>query len=149
MCSSDLLDKTIIEGLGDPLTHLVRNSADHGIEPPAERAAAGKPATGTITLKAYHAAGQVNIEIADDGRGLNTEKILNKALEKGLVTPEQAKSMSEKEKAQLIFLPGLSTAEKVTDVSGRGVGMDVVKSNLDQLGGQVDIETSLGMSKSL
>lgn len=138
------LDKTIIEGLGDPLTHLVRNSADHGIEPPAERAAAGKPATGTITLKAYHAAGQVNIEIADDGRGLNTEKILNKAMEKGLVTPEQAKSMSEKEKAQLIFLPGLSTAEKVTDVSGRGVGMDVVKSNLDQLGGQVDIETSLG-----
>lgn len=138
------LDKTIIEGLGDPLTHLVRNSADHGIEPPAERAAAGKPATGTITLKAYHAAGQVNIEIADDGRGLNTEKILNKAMEKGLVSPEQAKSMSEKEKAQLIFLPGLSTAEKVTDVSGRGVGMDVVKSNLDQLGGQVDIETSLG-----
>lgn len=138
------LDKTIIEGLGDPLTHLVRNSADHGIEPPAERAAAGKPAMGTITLKAYHAAGQVNIEIADDGRGLNTEKILNKAMEKGLVSPEQAKSMSEKEKAQLIFLPGLSTAEKVTDVSGRGVGMDVVKSNLDQLGGQVDIETSLG-----
>lgn len=139
------LDKTIIEGLGDPLTHLVRNSADHGVETPAERAAAGKPPTGTITLKAYHAAGQVNIEIADDGRGLDTDKILNKALERGLVTVEQAKSMSEKEKAQLIFLPGLSTAEKVTDVSGRGVGMDVVKSNLDQLGGQVDIETTRGV----
>lgn len=139
------LDKTIIEGLGDPLTHLVRNSADHGVETPAERAAAGKPPTGTITLKAYHAAGQVNIEIADDGRGLDTDRILNKALERGLVTAEQAKSMSEKEKAQLIFLPGLSTAEKVTDVSGRGVGMDVVKSNLDQLGGQVDIETTRGV----
>jgi two-component system chemotaxis sensor kinase CheA len=143
------LDKTIIEGLGDPLTHLVRNSADHGIETPDERVAAGKPAMGTIVLKAYHEAGQVIIEIVDDGRGLNTEKIVEKALGRGLITPDQAKSMSDKEKANLIFLPGLSTAEQVTDVSGRGVGMDVVKSNLDQLGGQVDIETARGKGTTI
>ncbi len=143
------LDKTIIEGLGDPLTHLVRNSADHGIEMPDVRVAAGKPAMGTIVLKAYHEAGQVIIEIVDDGAGLNTDKIVQKALSKGLITPDQAKSMSDKEKANLIFLPGLSTAEQVTDVSGRGVGMDVVKSNLDQLGGQVDIETARGRGTTI
>jgi two-component system chemotaxis sensor kinase CheA len=143
------LDKTIIEGLGDPLTHLVRNSADHGIEMPEERVAAGKPAMGTIVLKAYHEAGQVIIEIVDDGGGLNTDKIVQKALSKGLITPDQAKSMSDKEKANLIFLPGLSTAEQVTDVSGRGVGMDVVKSNLDQLGGQVDIDTARGKGTTI
>ncbi len=143
------LDKTIIEGLGDPLTHLVRNSADHGIEMPDARVAAGKPAAGTIVLKAYHEAGQVIIEIVDDGAGLNTDKIVAKALSRGLVSPDQAKSMSDKEKANLIFLPGLSTAEQVTDVSGRGVGMDVVKSNLDQLGGQVDIETERGKGTTI
>ncbi len=143
------LDKTIIEGLGDPLTHLVRNSADHGIEMPDARVAAGKPAAGTIVLKAYHEAGQVIIEIVDDGAGLNTDKIVAKALSRGLVSPDQAKSMSDKEKANLIFLPGLSTAEQVTDVSGRGVGMDVVKSNLDQLGGQVDIETERGRGTTI
>jgi two-component system, chemotaxis family, sensor kinase CheA len=143
------LDKTIIEGLGDPLTHLVRNSADHGIEMPDVRVAAGKPAMGTIVLKAYHEAGQVIIEIVDDGGGLNTDKIVAKALSRGLITPDQAKSMSDKEKANLIFLPGLSTAEQVTDVSGRGVGMDVVKSNLDQLGGQVDIETERGKGTTI
>jgi len=143
------LDKTIIEGLGDPLTHLVRNSADHGIEMPDVRARAGKPALGTIVLKAYHEAGQVIIEIVDDGGGLDTEKIVAKALSRGLISPDQAKSMSDKEKANLIFLPGLSTAEQVTDVSGRGVGMDVVKSNLDQLGGQVDIETERGKGTTI
>lgn len=143
------LDKTIIEGLGDPLTHLVRNSADHGIEMPDARVAAGKSAAGTIVLKAYHEAGQVIIEIVDDGAGLNTDKIVAKALSRGLVSPDQAKSMSDKEKANLIFLPGLSTAEQVTDVSGRGVGMDVVKSNLDQLGGQVDIETERGKGTTI
>jgi len=143
------LDKTIIEGLGDPLTHLVRNSADHGIEMPDARVAAGKPAMGTIVLKAYHEAGQVIIEIVDDGGGLNTDKIVAKALSRGLISPDQAKSMSDKEKANLIFLPGLSTAEQVTDVSGRGVGMDVVKSNLDQLGGQVDIETERGRGTTI
>jgi two-component system chemotaxis sensor kinase CheA len=131
------LDKTIIEGLSDPLTHLVRNSADHGIEPPEERVAKGKSPQGTIILKAYHAAGQVNIEIIDDGRGMDADKIARKALEKGLVTEEQISNMSEKDKLNLIFLPGLSTAEKVSDVSGRGVGMDVVKSNLDKLGGRL------------
>lgn len=143
------LDKTIIEGLGDPLTHLVRNSADHGIELPDVRVAAGKPPTGTIILKAYHEAGQVIIEIVDDGQGLNTDKIVDKALSKGLITQDQAKGMTDKERANLIFLPGLSTAEKVTDVSGRGVGMDVVKSNLDQLGGQVDIETARGRGTTI
>ena len=143
------LDKTIIEGLGDPLTHLVRNSADHGIELPDVRAAAGKPSTGTIILKAYHEAGQVIIEIVDDGQGLNTDKIVDKALSKGLITQDQAKGMTDKDRANLIFLPGLSTADKVTDVSGRGVGMDVVKSNLDQLGGQVDIETARGKGTTI
>ncbi len=143
------LDKTIIEGLGDPLTHLVRNSADHGIEMPDVRTRAGKPAMGTIVLKAYHEAGQVIIEIVDDGGGLDSDKIVAKALSRGLISPDQAKSMSDKEKANLIFLPGLSTAEQVTDVSGRGVGMDVVKSNLDQLGGQVDIETERGKGTTI
>jgi len=137
------LDKTIMEGLGDPLTHLVRNSADHGIEPPDERLAKGKDPVGKILLKAYHESGQINIEISDDGKGLDIEKITAKALEKGLISPEQVENMTEQEKANLIMLPGLSTAEKITDVSGRGVGMDVVKSNLDKLGGQVDIETEV------
>jgi len=143
------LDKTIIEGLGDPLTHLVRNSADHGIEMPDVRAATGKPAMGTIVLKAYHEAGQVIIEIVDDGGGLDTEKIVATALGRGLVSPDQVKSMSDKEKTNLIFLPGLSTAEQVTDVSKRGGGMDVVKSNLDQLGGQVDIKTERGKGTTI
>ncbi|WP_457571450.1 hybrid sensor histidine kinase/response regulator [Desulfovulcanus sp.] len=143
------LDKTIIEGLSDPLTHLVRNSADHGIEPPEERIAKGKPPQGTIILKAYHAAGQVNIEIIDDGRGMDVEKIVRKAIDKGLVTEEQLSNMSEKDKLNLIFLPGLSTAEKVSDISGRGVGMDVVKNNLDKLGGQVEIETELNKGTSI
>ncbi|MEA3240454.1 MAG: chemotaxis protein CheW, partial [Pseudomonadota bacterium] len=137
------LDKTIMEGLGDPLTHLVRNSADHGIELPDERLARGKDPVGKILLRAYHESGQINIEISDDGKGLDTKKITAKALEKGLITAEQAENMSEQEKANLIMLPGLSTAEKVTDVSGRGVGMDVVKNNLDKLGGQVNIETEV------
>lgn len=137
------LDKTIMEGLGDPLTHLVRNSADHGIEFPDERLAKGKDPVGKILLKAYHESGQINIEISDDGKGLDIDKITAKALEKGLITAEQVENMSAQEKANLIMLPGLSTAEKVTDVSGRGVGMDVVKSNLDKLGGQVNIETEI------
>ncbi|SDN80291.1 two-component system, chemotaxis family, sensor kinase CheA [Desulfonauticus submarinus] len=143
------LDKTIIEGLSDPLTHLVRNSADHGIEPPDERVAKGKNPVGKIILKAYHAAGQVNIEIRDDGKGMDPDVIAKKAVEKGLVTEEQVRSMNDKEKLNLIFLPGLSTAEKVSDVSGRGVGMDVVKSNLDKLGGQIDIETELGKGTTI
>jgi len=143
------LDKTILEGLSDPLTHLVRNSADHGVESPEEREAAGKKRTGWITLKAYHAAGQVNIAILDDGKGMDADKIAAKAVEKGLVSEEEIKSMSEKDKLQLIFMPGLSTADQVSDVSGRGVGMDVVKSNLDRLGGQVEIDTTVGKGTSI
>lgn len=138
------MDKTIIEGLSDPLTHMVRNAVDHGIETPEARVRAGKPATGTISLRAYHEAGQVIIEIADDGKGLDGKKIAASALAKGLVTPEQVRLMSDKEMMALIFLPGLSTAEKVTDISGRGVGMDVVKTNLDKLGGKVEIESQPG-----
>ncbi|MCA1743842.1 MAG: chemotaxis protein CheW, partial [Desulfovibrionales bacterium] len=143
------LDKTIIEGLSDPLTHLVRNSADHGIETPDVRIAAGKKPQGQIILKAFHAAGQVNIEILDDGKGIPIDKIMDKALSKGLITEEQVKSMTVKDKNHLIFLPGLSTADQVSDVSGRGVGMDVVKSNLDRLGGQVDIESEEGKGTSI
>ncbi len=143
------LDKTIVEGLSDPLTHLIRNSADHGIEPPEVREASGKPRAGKIELKAYHEAGQVNIEIIDDGRGLDAEKIAAKALEKGMITAEQLKTMSVKEKMALIMLPSLSTAEKITDVSGRGVGMDVVKSNIDQLGGQIEIDSQPGKGTTI
>jgi two-component system, chemotaxis family, sensor kinase CheA len=138
------MDKTIIEGLSDPLTHLVRNAVDHGIETPEIRVAAGKEPLGVITLKAYHEAGQVNVEIVDDGKGIDPAKIAASAVKKGLVTAEQVKTMSEREMTSLILLPGLSTAEKVTDVSGRGVGMDVVKTNLDKLGGQIDIVSELG-----
>ncbi|NLD35406.1 MAG: response regulator [Desulfatiglans sp.] len=138
------LDKTILEAINDPLTHLVRNSVDHGIELPAERQRAGKESTGHLMLKAYHEAGQVNIEIRDDGKGMNPDKLAKVALEKKVITEDQAISMSDKEKINLIFLPGFSTAEKVSDVSGRGVGMDVVKTNLDKLGGVVDIESKIG-----
>ena len=138
------LDKTLIEGLSDPLTHMVRNAADHGLESVEARLGAGKRPTGTIRIEARHEAGQVVVEIADDGRGLDTEKIAAAAVKRGLITQEAAGAMSDKEKMQLIFLPGLSTAEKVTDVSGRGVGMDVVKTNLSRLGGKVEIESELG-----
>lgn len=138
------LDKTIIESINDPLTHLVRNSVDHGIEMPADRQKIGKPETGLVVLKAYHEAGQVVIEISDDGKGLDGEALAASAVSKGLITAEQAQVMSDKEKVNLIFLPGFSTAAAVTDVSGRGVGMDVVKTNLDQLGGNVDIISEKG-----
>ena len=143
------LDKTIIEAIGDPLTHLVRNAVDHGIEKPDVRKRAGKNPVGQIALRAYHEAGQVNIEISDDGQGLNGNNLAAKAVEKGLITEEQAKVMSAREKTNLIFLPGFSTAEKVTDVSGRGVGMDVVKTNLDSLGGIIDIDSKPGKGTTL
>lgn len=138
------LDKAIIEGLGDPLTHLVRNSADHGIESPEEREANNKPKTGTIRLQAYHESGQVNILIQDDGKGMDADKIADKAIHKGLIEQEKVNAMSAKEKMHLILLPGLSTTDQISDVSGRGVGMDVVKSNLDKLGGQLEIDSKLG-----
>ncbi|MGM0680824.1 MAG: chemotaxis protein CheA, partial [Thermodesulfobacteriota bacterium] len=133
------LDKTIIEGLGDPLTHLVRNSCDHGIESPAERKKKGKPETGHIYLRAFHESGQVLIEIEDDGKGLDPDKLTRKALEKGLITKNKAAGLSVKEKNNLIMKAGFSTSKEVSDVSGRGVGMDVVKNNLDKMGGQIDL----------
>jgi len=142
------LDKTILEGLSDPLTHMVRNSVDHGIEAPAVRAAAGKPQLGTVKLKASHQAGQVVIEISDDGKGLDQNKVAAAALARGAITREQLQAMSEREKMALIFLPGVSTAEKVSDVSGRGVGMDVVKTNLDKLGGKIEIDSTPGLGSS-
>ncbi|BCL60633.1 hypothetical protein DGMP_13260 [Desulfomarina profundi] len=143
------LDKTIIEAINDPLTHLVRNSVDHGIEMPDERKKSGKSETGLVILKAYHEAGQVVIEISDDGKGLDGDALANSAVNKGLLTAEQIQAMSEKEKINLIFLPGFSTAKEVTDVSGRGVGMDVVKTNLDQLGGHVDIISEIGVGTTI
>jgi two-component system chemotaxis sensor kinase CheA len=143
------LDKTIIEAINDPLTHLVRNSVDHGIETPAERKKNGKNETGLVVLKAYHEAGQVVIEISDDGKGLDGEALAASAVSKGLISSDQAQVMSDKEKVNLIFLPGFSTAKEVTDVSGRGVGMDVVKTNLDQLGGNVDIISEKGSGTTI
>lgn len=138
------LDKTIIESINDPLTHLVRNSVDHGIELPHERQAAGKKTTGTIKLQAFHDAGQVNIAITDDGKGLDPDKIAAAAVKKGLMSEQQVSELSTKEKVDLILLPGFSTAEKVTDVSGRGVGMDVVLTNLEKLGGVIEIDSIPG-----
>jgi flagellar motor protein MotB/HPt (histidine-containing phosphotransfer) domain-containing protein len=138
------LDKTIIESIKDPLTHLVRNTVDHGIEKPEVRRAAGKNPVGRLTLRAFHEGGQVNIEISDDGAGLDCERLRRKAVEKALITPEQAAKMGERETANLIFLPGFSTAEKITNVSGRGVGMDVVKTNIERIGGTVDVQSKPG-----
>jgi two-component system chemotaxis sensor kinase CheA len=138
------LDKSLIEGLSDPLMHMVRNAGDHGIESVEDRLRAGKRATGTLRIEARHEAGQVVLEIADDGKGLDPNKIGAAAVARGLVSAEALQAMSDQEKMHLIFLPGLSTAEKVTDVSGRGVGMDVVKTNLARLGGKIDIESEIG-----
>jgi two-component system chemotaxis sensor kinase CheA len=143
------LDKTILEAIKDPLTHVVRNSVDHGIESPAEREAAGKPAEGTLRLRAFHEGGQVIIEMSDDGGGLDMERIRSKAVERGLVTAEQAGRMGERETANLIFMPGFSTAAAVTNVSGRGVGMDVVKSNIEKIGGTVDVQSTQGHGTTL
>lgn len=136
------LDKTVMEKIGDPLTHLVRNSLDHGLEPPAERLAAGKPEVGQLTLNAYHQGGNIVIEVKDDGRGLNTEKILEKAKQKGLVGPEEM--LNDERINDLIFNAGFSTADSVSDLSGRGVGMDVVRRNIQSLNGSVEVESFPG-----
>jgi len=138
------LDRTIIEAIKDPLTHLVRNSIDHGIEPPTVREQAGKNAAGILRLRAFHEGGQVNIEVSDDGAGLNAERIRQKAIERGVISAQQASRMSDRDVFNLIFLPGFSTAQKVTNVSGRGVGMDVVKTNVEKIGGTVDVQSSAG-----
>ena len=143
------LDKTIIEALGDPLTHLVRNSIDHGLETPAQRKASGKPPFGQLRLHAFHEAGQVVIEVSDNGAGIDPQRIAGKAIEKGMVSEEEIARMSEKDIVRLIFQPGFSTAEEVTDISGRGVGMDVVRQNLAKVGGVADIESVLGSGTTI
>ena len=143
------LDKSIVEEIGDPLVHIIRNSCDHGIESPEDRVAKGKPEMGTIALKAYNEGNQIVIQIDDDGKGLDPEMLKNKSLEKGIITEKEADSMSDKEAYALIFKPGFSTAAAVTNVSGRGVGMDVVKTNIEKLNGIIDIDSEVGKGTSI
>ncbi|HET6425418.1 MAG TPA: chemotaxis protein CheA, partial [Planctomycetaceae bacterium] len=143
------LDKTIIESIGDPLTHLVRNAMDHGLETPQTREKNGKNPVGTVRLAASHQEGKVLLAISDDGAGIDPAKLRRKAVEKGLITPEAAQAMSDRDAVHLIFAPGFSTAEQVTAVSGRGVGMDVVKTNFERLGGSVEIDTEVGMGTTI
>src|SRR5438132_1968213 len=143
------LDRQVLDLIKDPLTHMVRNSADHGLETPAERLACGKPEQGTIRLSAYHEGGHIIICIADNGRGLNTERIKAKAIASGLVTEAELEKMTEAQIHKFIFAPGFSTAAQVTSVSGRGVGMDVVRTNIDQIGGTIDIKSVAGEGSSV
>ncbi|MFB6465185.1 chemotaxis protein CheA, partial [Bradyrhizobium tunisiense] len=143
------LDRQVLDLIKDPLTHMVRNSADHGLETPAERLASGKGEQGTIRLSAYHEGGHIIICIADNGRGLNTEKIKAKAISSGLVTEAELEKMSEAQIHKFIFAPGFSTAAAITSVSGRGVGMDVVRTNIDQIGGTIDIKSVAGEGSSV
>ena len=143
------LDRSIIESIKDPLTHMVRNSIDHGIEPPDIRVQQEKPPVGTLTMKAYHEGGQVIIEIVDDGAGIDPNKLRKKAVDKGIITEEQAEALSDREALMLIFQPGFSTAEKVTNISGRGVGMDVVKTNIEKLGGTVELMSEVGVGTTI
>ncbi|MCG3090081.1 chemotaxis protein CheA [Sporosarcina cyprini] len=138
------LDRTVIDEIGDPLVHLIRNALDHGVESPAERIAKGKPEEGTVTLRAYHSGNHVFIELEDDGAGVNRERVLAKALERGIITEESAATMTDKQVAELILASGFSTADKITDVSGRGVGLDVVKSTIESLGGYITIDSKEG-----
>ncbi len=138
------LDRSIIEEINDPLVHMLRNAVDHGIEPPEERERSGKPRKGRISLSAYHVANTIVIEIQDDGRGIDPNKIARRAIEKGIVTEEKLKTMSERDVINLIFTPGFSTSERINGVSGRGVGMDVVRNNVKKLGGMVEVESTVG-----
>ena len=133
------LDRTVVEALGDPLVHLIRNSLDHGLEPPADRAAAGKPKTGTLEISARHAGGNVVIEVRDDGRGIDPAKVGKRAVERGLITAEAAAGLDSRGAAELLFQPGFSTAEVTSDISGRGVGMDAVRTMIRELGGEVTL----------
>lgn len=139
------LDRTVVDQIGDPLQHLLRNSADHGIESPEERRKAGKPEAGSIFLKAFQEGNNVIIEVRDDGAGINTDKVKAKAIERGIVTEEQAENLSQKEIIDFLFMPSFSMAQKITDISGRGVGLDVVKSNIEALGGDVEVKSSMGV----
>jgi len=138
------LDKSLLEAIKDPVTHILRNSIDHGVESPEKRHAAGKPEEGVVRVRAFHEGGNFHLEIADDGAGIDVERVRQKAVSKGLVTEASTEKMPESELLKLIFLPGLSTAERVTNVSGRGVGMDVVKTNIERIGGRANLETVLG-----
>ncbi len=138
------LDRTVIDEIGDPLMHMLRNSADHGLEPTIERLKLGKPQVGTIQLNAYQDGNNVTIEVVDDGRGIDVEKVKASAINKGIITEEQAEQLSEKEAIDLLFRPAFSTAEKISDISGRGVGLDVVKNKIEGLGGDVEVSTKLG-----
>ncbi|MBQ9136073.1 MAG: chemotaxis protein CheA [Lachnospiraceae bacterium] len=142
------LDRTVVDEIGDPLMHLLRNSADHGLESAEVRAQRGKPAVGTIRLDAYQDGNNVVIEVSDDGNGIDTEAVKNKAIDRGAITPEQAANMSEKEIIDLLFLPSFSTAKQVTDVSGRGVGLDVVKSKIEALSGEVEVRSKYGQGST-
>jgi len=143
------LDKSIVEEIGDPLVHIIRNSCDHGVETPEVRAAAGKPEKGIVKLKAYNEGNNIIIEVADDGKGLDADVLINKSLEKGVINEKEADRLTEKEAFALIFRPGLSTAEVVTNVSGRGVGMDVVKTNIEKLNGIIDIDSEKGKGTTI
>ena len=139
------LDRTVVDQIGDPLQHLLRNSADHGLEDNATRIAKGKPEVGSIFLNAFQEGNNVIIQVGDDGNGIDVEAVRNKAIERGVITEEQAETMSQKEIINLLFLPSFSMAKKITDISGRGVGLDVVKSNIEALGGDVEVKTELGV----
>ena len=143
------LDKSILEGLIDPLVHIIRNCVDHGIETAAERIAKGKPAKGEIRLRASHEGGQVHITISDDGHGMDTGAVVEKAVSQGILSPDEARKMDESDKIRLIFLPGFSTAKTVTNVSGRGVGMDVVKTNIERFGGHIDVDSVPGAGTTI
>jgi len=143
------LDKSVLEAIKDPLAHLVRNAVDHGIESPEERAAAGKPEEGRLLLRAFHENGQVNIEISDDGAGIDLERVRQKAIDQRLITAEKAQVMEDRETLSLIFLPGFSTAKTVTNISGRGVGMDVVKTNIERVGGMVGLDSQRGLGTTV
>jgi two-component system chemotaxis sensor kinase CheA len=143
------LDKSIIEMLADPLTHIIRNSVDHGLEGPEERGASGKSHAGRITITAFHEGGQVNIIISDDGRGIRVDKVLSKALEKGLIEQSEVSRLSHRDIVNLVMAPGFSTADKISDISGRGVGMDVVRTNIEKLGGNIELETSEGVGTTV
>ena len=138
------LDRTVIDEIGDPLVHLLRNALDHGLESVEERRRLGKPETGTVELKAFHSGNHVFIEITDDGKGIDREKIIKKSIEKNIITSERAAELTDREVYQLLFSSGFSTAEEITDVSGRGVGLDVVKNKIESLGGTVSVDSELG-----
>ena len=142
------LDRTVVDEIGDPLMHLLRNSADHGLESAEVRAQRGKPAVGSIFLDAYQEGNNVVIEVRDDGNGIDVEAVKNKAIDRGVITPEQAATMADKEIIDLLFLPSFSTAKQVTDVSGRGVGLDVVRSKIESLSGEVEVKTQLGVGST-